>query len=147
MAKIHERELAKELFLQTNLTQKQIAEKVGVGEKTMSIWAIEGEWESLKRSQNESPERIIRALYGELEEINRAIQGREEGKRFADSREADARNKIIASINRMTKEVAMPQYVSVCMKLVDFVAARNLSLAKDLSELITEFLLEKSKQI
>ncbi|MEZ5017349.1 MAG: hypothetical protein R2800_09880 [Flavipsychrobacter sp.] len=136
-----EKNLARELFLYTNKTQKEIAEIVDVNTKTMSQWVSDGEWETIKKMQQQTPERIINDLYKELDEINSFIKNKEEGKRYADSKEADARNKIISSIKGMVREVALPQYVQVIVKLMDYLQRHDLATAKALNPHANDFLL------
>ena len=145
MAKKNEQELAKQLFLQSDKTQKQIASIVGTQESTIGKWVKDGGWEELKETLRTSDEQIIRDLYQELVKITERVKKSEDG--FADSKIADARNKIIASINRMQKQVALPQKVAVCMQLLDFVAAKDLKLGKDLDTHIGRFLNDQAKNV
>ncbi len=147
MAKIKQRELARELYLQTDKSQKEIATMCEVSEKTLGKWITDANWDGIKKAQRESPEKIINDLYAELEEINTAIKGNDPGHRFADAKTADARNKIIVSINRLKKEVALPQYVAVSTALIDFIASRDLEAAKRVRPLFDEFLRNKSNDV
>lgn len=45
---VKDKKLAKELFLLTERTQKEIAQIVGVTESTLSSWVNEGNWKDLK---------------------------------------------------------------------------------------------------
>jgi uncharacterized protein YjcR len=144
MAKKNEQELAKQLFLQSDKTQKQIAGIVGTQESTIGKWVKEGGWDELKETLRTSDEQIIRDLYAEMVAINKFIK---ENGGYPDSKMADARNKVIASINRMQKQVALPQKVAVCMQLLDFVAAKDLKLGKDLDTHIGRFLNDQAKNV
>jgi uncharacterized protein YjcR len=144
MAKKNEQELAKQLFLQSDKTQKQIASIVGTQESTIGKWVKEGGWDDLKETLRTSDDQIIRDLYAEMVAINKFIK---ENGGYPDSKMADARNKVIASINRMQKQVALPQKVAVCMQLLDFVAAKNLTDGKTLDTYIGRFLNDQAKNV
>ncbi|WP_312078371.1 helix-turn-helix transcriptional regulator [Chryseobacterium sp.] len=78
LKKTEQKEYAKFLFTEKNLTQKEIAEKVGVTEKTLAKWISENdnEWKKLKTSLITTKPAQIKSLYEQLERINETIQTR-----------------------------------------------------------------------
>lgn len=62
-----ERDLAKVLFVNDNISQKEIAERLKVTEKTVGKWAKEGNWEKLKVSLLVTKDNQLTALYGQLQ--------------------------------------------------------------------------------
>jgi hypothetical protein len=142
MAKGKEKEkaLAKELYLQTNKTLEEIADIVSVSRLTIGTWSKEGKWKDIKEVQSQTPERIVQALYNEVEQLNRAVSNRADGMRYADSKESDARNKIILSIKRMQTQIALPQYVAVLIKFLEHVQKIDLELSKKIAPIANNFL-------
>lgn len=57
---------ALELFLHTDFTQGEIAEMCGVHEKTISTWAIAGEWKNLRAAAQVTSAKIIQNLYAKI---------------------------------------------------------------------------------
>ena len=51
--------IAQDLFLETDKTQKEIAQIVHVTEKTLTKWKNEGEWDMLKMHQ---PLQLVKSL-------------------------------------------------------------------------------------
>ena len=74
--KDQERELAKILYTQQRMSQKDIALKVGVTEKTITKWKTEGNWDKLKESLLITKDSQIRMLYTQLENKNQEIATR-----------------------------------------------------------------------
>ncbi len=69
--------LAKDIYtLQPTITQKELADKVGVGEKTIGNWLKEGNWSKLRRSLLTTKQNQINQLYDQLESINYNIKTR-----------------------------------------------------------------------
>ncbi len=139
-AKDKERLLAKELYMQTNKTIEEIASIVGVNRLTVGGWAKDEKWRVMKDAQQQTPERVVQALYSELEELNKHIQTLPEGRRFADSKISDARNKIILSIKRMQNQIALPQYVAVLIRFLEHVQTKDMELSKKLAPVANDFL-------
>jgi len=64
------KERALTLFLETSLTQSEIAETVGVTENTIVNWKKKGEWESLRGAKEVSNEKILHNLYGHAHRLS-----------------------------------------------------------------------------
>lgn len=78
LKKTEQKEYAKYLFTEKNFTQKEIAEKADVTEKTLAKWINEndGEWKKLKKSLMTTKSNQIKGLYDQLERIQEEIQNR-----------------------------------------------------------------------
>lgn len=74
--KDQERELAKILYTQQRMSQKDIAQKVGVTEKTITKWKEAENWDKLKESLLITKDSQIRMLYTQLENKNQEIATR-----------------------------------------------------------------------
>ncbi len=71
-----EKDYAKILFVNENISQKEIASRVKVTEKTLTKWIIEGNWESLKKSMLVTKDNQLTALYNQLELMTNEIKTR-----------------------------------------------------------------------
>ena len=92
------------LYLKEHLTQAEVAERVGVSKQTLCKWVKTEKWEELKASVSLTREEQLANLYRQVAEINKAIARRDEGERFATSKEADTINKLAAAIEKMEEE-------------------------------------------
>jgi transposase len=71
-----ERDFAKILFVNENISQKEIAARLKVTEKTIGKWIKEGNWEALKTSMLVTKDNQLTALYKQLETKNKEIENR-----------------------------------------------------------------------
>ena len=78
LKKTEQKEYAKFLFTEKNLTQKEIAEKAGVTEKTLTKWVGEndGEWKKFRQSLMVTKPAQIKAYYEQLERLKDHINTR-----------------------------------------------------------------------
>ena len=83
------KEWAKTLYLKENLTQQEIADRVGVSRVSVSNWVRAGKWEEQKVGLTLTRQEQVANLYRQVAEINKAIAERPEGERFPSSKEAD----------------------------------------------------------
>lgn len=134
------KEWAKTLYLKENLTQQEIAERVGVSRVSVSNWARTGKWEEQRTALTLTREEQVRALYRQVAEINRAIAARPEGQRFASSQEADVIGKLSKSIKQMETEVGIADIISVSTKFIEYLRPIDLEKAKEVTRLIDAFI-------
>lgn len=115
------KELAKLLFFQTDLTQKEIAERVDVREATVSSWVQKESWNRVRKSILATRQRELGRLYDQLEALNNKITLREEGERYANNKEADIMTKLTASIRQLETETSLAQIIDVFTKFNEFI--------------------------
>jgi len=137
------KDFAKSLFLKEHITQKEIAERVGVSTVTINKWVNTEKWEMLKTSLSITREEQLGNIYRQISEINITIAKRPEGERFATSKEADIINKLAASIRQLEKETGIGEIVGVSKGLLDFIRRNEPGKAKELSYYIDAYIKEK----
>ena len=137
-------EHAKLLFTRDNITiQKELAERVGVGEKTIGEWIEEGGWKKLKRNFILTREEQLANLLDELTELNESIKNKAEGTRFADSKESNTRRFLIKDIKDLETKALLPELISALTQLLDFVRKNDLSDAQMISKYVDSFIKTK----
>ncbi len=134
------KEWAKTLYLKENLTQQEIADRVGVSRVSVSNWVRAGKWEEQRTGLTLTREEQVRNLYRQVAEINRAIAARDEGSRFATSQEADIIGKLSKSIRQMETEAGIADVISVLTRFIDFLRPLDLEKAKEVTNLADAFI-------
>ena len=131
---------AKTLYLRENLTQQEIADRVGVSRVSVSNWIRTGKWEEQRTALTLTREEQVRSLYRQVAAINKAIEERPEGERFANTTEADIIGKLSKSIKQMETEVGIADVISVLTKFIEFLRPVDLEKAKDVTRLADAFI-------
>ncbi|MGQ0740210.1 MAG: terminase gpP N-terminus-related DNA-binding protein [Bacteroidota bacterium] len=107
------REWAEMLYMQNQLSQKEISEKVGVNEKTITAWKEKYCWEQLRKSLLTTKHEILRFLYNVLDKLKTKIEG-EDG--IGDTKQADMVVKYTAAIKGLETETSTAQLMEAGMK-------------------------------
>lgn len=139
------KEWAKLLFLKENVTQQEIAERVGVSRVTINKWVKE--WEGLKLNILQTREERIGATLQQLDELDKSIQNKDEGKRFPTTAEADIRRKLTADLESLEQEASLRDIYNVSRKFLDWLRNHDLTKAKELSDLFDSYIKEKMKWV
>lgn len=137
------KEWAKTLYLRENLTQQEIADRVGVSRVTVSNWVRAGKWEEQKAGLTLTRQEQVANLYRQVAEINRAISARAEGERYPNSKEADILGKLSASIRNMEQETGIADIISVLTGFIEWLRPIDLDKAKELTRLSDAYIKDK----
>ena len=137
------KEWAKTLYLRENLTQQEIADRVGVSRVTVSNWVRAGKWEEQKAGLTLTRQEQVANLYRQVAEINRAISARAEGERYPNSKEADILGKLSASIRNMEQETGIAHIISVLTGFIEWLRPLDLDKAKELTRLADAYIKDK----
>ena len=129
--------------MRENLTQQEIAERVGVSRVTVSNWVRAGKWEEQKAGLTLTRQEQVANLYRQVAEINRAISARAEGERFPNSKEADILGKLSAAIRNMDQETGIADIISVLTGFSEWLRPFDLEKAKELTRLADAYIKDK----
>src|ERR1043166_8222510 len=89
---------ARILYLTSGMSQREVAEAVGVSERTIFTWVHQFGWDRLRTAALQAPATIVENFTSELVELQNAIKDRDTGKRFPTNQEADVMRKLMLCI-------------------------------------------------
>lgn len=141
---IDKKGIAKSLYLDGNYTQEEIADKVGTTRQTVSRWVKTENWEEIKASVTITPAQIIAQWNRQIVEINKKINARADGERFATTQEADALSKLAGSIKKLEANIGVPDCVSVAMRFLSWLRPLDIEAAKQFNNLFDAFIKDQA---
>ena len=144
MKTIDKKGIAKSLYLDGNYTQEEIADKVGTTRQTVSRWVKTENWEEIKASVTITPAQIIAQWNRQIVEINKKINARPDGERFATIQEADALSKLAGSIKKLEADIGVPDCVSVAMRFLSWLRPLDIEAAKQFNNLFDAFIKDQA---
>lgn len=137
--------LAREIYLLGRYTYEEIAQKVGAQRQTISRWAKDGNWATLKAGMSITREQSLKDAYQLVKALNDSILEREPGKRSPTTKEADIMAKLTTSIKNLKNDVCISDIISVGMRFGEFLRRIDLEKAKEFVKLWDVFLKEQIK--
>jgi hypothetical protein len=138
------RDYAKTIYLSDHaITQKAIAEKVGVAERTIASWIADKHWADLRKSLMSTKSTQISLLYDQLAALNQEIAARE--KPYASNKETDILIKISATIKSLETETSIGEIIQVGRDFIKFVASIDYDLSKQVTAVFDNFINTKVK--
>ena len=137
------KEWAEMLYMQNQLSQKEIAVKVGVTEKTITQWKEKYCWEQLRKSLLTTKGEILRFLYNVLDKLKQKIES-EDG--IGDSKMADMVVKYTASIKSLETETSISVLMEAGMQFHKFMQSVDPAKALEVLNNYDAFIKEKIKR-
>jgi transcriptional regulator with XRE-family HTH domain len=131
---------AKLLYTKENLTQAEIADRVGVTRVTVNKWINTENWELLKSSITISKEAQLNNLHRQLQELNNTILTREDKARYPMPAEAETIKKLAIAIKQLETETGIADIVSVAKRFIEFIRPVDLEKAKEITRLFDSFI-------
>lgn len=122
------------MFLRTDKSQKEIAEAVGVSEKTLSQWKTKENWDRLRASIIITKDEQLRRVYQQINELTSSIEKKDEGCRYADSFEADTLSKLASTARSLESNLSIADVIDVFMGFQDWLREVDLTKAKEISD-------------
>ncbi|PIY13842.1 MAG: hypothetical protein COZ16_12270 [Flavobacteriaceae bacterium CG_4_10_14_3_um_filter_31_253] len=105
-------DIAKILFINANLTGKELAEKFGVTENTISKWREKGNWDEAKTKQKSIAEQrfqIVLNMYGQLAKLT-----------SQENFDEDRVSKIASSIRKLEDKIPAVHFETVGQEFILF---------------------------
>jgi DNA-binding protein H-NS len=145
MEKTLQRDQARELFLQTELSNTQIADHLGVDRKTVSRWIKEEQWREMKHVATQAPAAILLELYDQLTALNRNISSRESHLRFPTKEEALIQRRMLLSIKSIDRQHP-GNYMQTYSELLEEIGEADKDLAKEIAKYADSIIKRKNKK-
>ena len=143
LSNAQKKEWAKTLYLRENITQQEIADRVGVSRVSVSNWVRAGKWDQQKAGITLTRREQVSNLYRQVAEINATIAARPEGQRFATSKEADILGKLASAISRLEQEAGIAEIIGVLTGFIEWIRPHDIDKAKDVTRLADAYIKDK----
>jgi len=131
---------AKLLFTREHITQKEVALRVGISERTMSLWVRKENWERLRQSIIITKEEQLSRIYLQIDELNTAIYAKKDGERYATNGQADTLNKLASAARKLETEASIADIIEVSKRFLNWLRQNDFEKAKEISNLLDSFI-------
>lgn len=131
------REYAKLLYVKENLSQQDIAERVGTTTVTISKWKTAECWDKLKASFVISREETLARVY---QQINDIFERAEKEKRPIESKEADTLSKLASTAKNLETDLTVSTVIDVFIRFGRWLREVDHDAAKTVTEYQDSFI-------
>lgn len=137
------KERARAFFVKSSLNRKEIAEAVGVTEKTLRSWIDAENWQEEKDSQTITRSQLLQESYAQLKALNDEIRDKHSG--VPTKNLADAKAMVRKEIDSLSRQ-PIYRYVEIFEEFLIFVSKNNPALVEPFSQSSMKFISELQKE-
>jgi DNA-binding XRE family transcriptional regulator len=141
------KEYAKTLFMTDAYTQKQIAAKVGISERTMSLWVNDEKWETQKKTLLVTNEEQLKYMYECLDLLNKENRDLLADGDPETKPNIDGVSKLTKSIKNLQSEANISEMIQTGMAFIKFVQEADHEMSKAVSKLFDAFIKQRLNKI
>ncbi len=142
--KTNEQIAAQRLYFQTGLNNSAIAKNVGISRSTLHEWIVQHNWETLKRNAEFMPVFLVQNLYQILGNLTKHLLSEERVDKPVTLQEVNAMNKLMLTINKLTRRAALNESMQTLAQFTDHLATKDPALTEQLQPHIEEFVTGKA---
>lgn len=142
MTNAEKKDLARNLYVKTDMKRKEIASQVGTTEKTLRGWIEDGEWDKMKDAIQITRPKLLQDAYAQLNAINRHIEEKCGGIPTKDL--SDAKAVIRKEIEAFSTQ-PIHKYIEVFEEFIQFLATNEPSKINDFASLSQTFINQLSR--
>ena len=123
-----QKQQAKNLFFDTNLSKMEIADQVGVNRRTIMLWCQQGNWDKLKLSGRHLPALVAEKCYYLIDHIASTLLTEGPGAKVT-HKDADAINKLASGIKKLRNRCAVNESMEMFNFFLEYLRKNDEQLA------------------
>ncbi|MFN7611264.1 MAG: terminase gpP N-terminus-related DNA-binding protein [bacterium] len=134
------------LYMETNMTCEQIADRIGVNPKTVYAWSRKAEWKVQRAANQVTRKQLIVGYLMQLQKLNDRIALRLDDP-IPNSKESDQITKITKAIKSLEKGLTLSDYITSSEEIMRFGMRVNTDATKQFIPVIKEFIQLKAREL
>lgn len=137
--------MARSLYLNSSLSNKDIAKQVGTTEKTLRKWRTDEDWDTLKELKTITRSNLLQDAYAQLKTINSEIAELKTGDIATRKVLFDSKAILGKEIDRLS-ESPLHVYIGVIDELINWIASNHPVKLQEVTTLTFEFIEDVNKR-
>jgi transposase-like protein len=137
---IERKQQAQLLYITQGKSHAEIADEVGVTERTVFNWVHQYAWDKLRLAAYQAPVSIANSLCSEIVEMQQAIALRETGQRFPTPQESMTMQRMVSCLEKMKKYPSLSQNMQILEGFKNYMKPINKEFSKDLGHYTDRYL-------
>jgi len=138
--KQEQQQQAEHLYFQTDLSNTQIAEAIGVSRSTLHCWVRENNWEHLKRAGAAMPSLIAGNCYQIMAQLTEHILSDERKNKPVTREEVESMYKLTLTINKLKARIALNESMETFTGFTEHLRTMSPELADGIEPFISSYI-------
>ncbi|MCF8451061.1 MAG: DUF1804 family protein [Taibaiella sp.] len=144
--KTQEQDKARNLYLQTNLSKTEIAEKLGVNRRTIYQWSVDGDWDILRTTARNMPTILAQKIYHVIGHLTDKILTRDVAYETITKDEVNMLAKLVTTVNKVKIGSTAGENMETFTYFLEGLKVKDPFLAEELLPHVDDFVTAKATQ-
>lgn len=145
--KAAEKLIAQELYVNTDMSVREIADRVQVREATISAWKASEGWDTIRTARKITRPELIRNFYQAIFTMQTQISERPSPHNVPTSKEADIISKLTSQIEKLEKNNSISDYITAFEEFMGYLRSHNPGMLQDFARESLSFIEVKAKEM
>ena len=134
-----------DLYMNTHMTLREIADSIGVGYDTVGDWCARYKWKQSKAANSITREKNVSMMLVQINTLLNEINERD--KKYPTAAEADTITKLTNNIRALSNRTSLPDFFNVQTEFLKYLHTANDKIAKQVADYSKEFLQTKAREL
>jgi transposase len=134
-----------DLYMNTTMTLRDIADSIGVGYDTVGDWCARYKWKQSKAANSITREKNVSMMLVQINTLLTEVNERD--KKYPTAAEADTITKLTNNIRALSSRTSLPDFFNVQTEFLKYLHTANDALAKQVADYSKEFLQSKAREL
>ncbi len=142
--KTEQKQQARNLFFQTELTKTQIAQHLNISRRTLSYWVKEGNWNRLKNAHNHMPAILAENCYHIFGHLTEYFLSERRLTNPVSYKDVDTLHKLTLTIKNLKSRATINESMQVLTYMLDNIKQHDEPLAQKITPYVDEYIAKRA---
>jgi predicted DNA-binding protein YlxM (UPF0122 family) len=142
--KIHhamkQKQQARQMFFQSDMTRTEIADKLGVSRRTIYQWSVDGNWDKLRQSARNMPVMLAEKVYYLIGHLTDQMLQKDPLSPIVTKEEVDMLGKLTSIVCRLRKGSTVSENMETFTYLLERISSKDPELAQQVSPHLNDYI-------
>jgi len=142
--KNQQQEQARDLYIQTNLSKTEIADKIGVNRRTVYQWSVDGDWDVLRQSARCMPSILAQKVYHLIGHFTDHLLQRDSAYQSVNKDDVYVLTKLVTAVTKLKAGSTASENMETFTLFMEGLKQKDGFLFEELGPHVNEFITSKA---
>ncbi len=144
--KQNEKQMAEQLFCQTDISKSQIADCIGINRKTLTTWASDNQWDRIRTSARQMPNLIADNVYIAMANLTNSIVSEDRINKPITDSESKILHRLVLDVSKLKSHATLNENHEMLRYFMEFIQANDPEAVDIVQPLVNDYIKSRAKE-